>query len=161
MKTPRKTVSRLLPDRKRLLPAWPDRYRERQVKRPFHKIQQAEECGSFDRVAEQGKLRIRPFFENVREVLPVYLIMDLQRTGGVLPSQDKPVEFFSFHGLTPGAVDLREASRIARWTVKVPQEQIRINGPGTEKKVTYPQIRGNTIEGYDEEQCAGPGIYRP
>ncbi len=68
--------------------------------RPPCDIKQAEECRGFDRVTEQCQFCIRPFLKDIREILPVFLLMDLQRPGGLLPPSDDPVQFHSPHTVT-------------------------------------------------------------
>lgn len=81
---------------------------------PHDHVQQAEERGCFHRVREERQFRVRAPPEDVRDVLPVLLFVDLQGPGGLLPPEDEGVEFHSSHTITilpwgGGAMKVRRA----------------------------------------------------
>ena len=67
------------------------------VKGPHHDVYQAEERRCFHRVLKKRQFRVRAPFEDVRDILPVVLLVDLQGTGGLLPPEDEGVQFHSSH----------------------------------------------------------------
>ena len=65
-----------------------------------HDIQKAEERRCFHRVLKEGQFRVCAPFKDIRDVLPVVLLVDLQGTGGLLPPEDKGVQFHFSHTIT-------------------------------------------------------------
>lgn len=63
----------------------------------FHHFNQAEKCCSFYRVFKMDQFCIGPLIQAICERFSIFLFIDLQRPGGLLPPQDHFIELHLSH----------------------------------------------------------------
>jgi hypothetical protein len=63
------------------------------------KVEEAEEGSRFHRVREECQIRIRALLQDICQLLPIVLVMNLQCPGGLLPADDERVEIVLSHVL--------------------------------------------------------------
>ena len=85
-------------------------------------IQKTEERSCFHRVLKERQFRVRAPFEDVRDVLPAVLLVDLQGTGGLLPPEDEGVQFHLSHTDHRTTIAITAILRSCGSGVKVRQE---------------------------------------